>query len=128
MASTARSSASSNQTTCYVVAHDIPDNRRRTKVHEILTGFGKWTQYSLFKCLLSRKGVILLQSKLGEYLIETCMMQNRSDTLSMLQSKLGEYLIETQDSVRFYPLCANCVGKVETIGRPPPQDALLFVV
>ena len=104
MASTARSSASSNQTTCYVVAYDIPDDRRRTKVHEILTGFGKWTQYSLFKCLLSRKDVILLQSK------------------------LGEYLIETQDSVRFYPLCANCVGKVETIGRPPPQDALLFVV
>ena len=95
---------SSTQAMCYVVAYDIPDDRRRTKVHQILMGFGKWTQYSLFECFLSRKDLILLQSK------------------------LGEYLINTEDSVRFYPLCANCVAKVETIGDPPPKDELLFVV
>ena len=95
---------SSAQTTCYVVAYDIPDDRRRTKVHQILMGFGKWTQYSLFECFLSRKDLILLQSK------------------------LDEYLKETQDSVRFYALCANCVEKVQTIGGPPPQDEVLFVV
>ena len=97
-------SGSVNQTMCYVVAYDIPDDRRRTKVHQILMGFGKWTQYSLFECFLTRKDVILLQSK------------------------LGEYLINTEDSVRFYPLCANCVAKVETIGDPPPKDELLFVI
>src|SRR5437868_8756734 len=90
--------------TCYVITYDIPDDKRRTKVHEVLLGFGKWTQYSLFECFLSRKDVILLQSK------------------------LGEHLIEAQDSVRFYPLCANCVEKVETIGGPPPQDMLVYVV
>ena len=95
---------SSTQTMCYVIAYDIPDDRRRTKVHQILLGFGKWTQYSLFECFLTRKDLILLQAK------------------------LGEYLINTQDSVRFYPLCANCVAKVETIGDPPPKDELLFVV
>ncbi len=99
-----RKSASSGQTTCYVIAYDIPDDRRRTKVHAILMGFGKWTQYSLFECFLSRKDVILLQSK------------------------LSGHLITTQDSVRFYPLCASCVAKVETIGGPPPQDEVLFVV
>ena len=93
-----------NQTMCYVVAYDIPDDRRRTKIHQILMGFGKWTQYSLFECFLTRKDMILLQSK------------------------LGEYLINTKDSVRFYPLCANCVEKVETIGDPPPKDEILFVV
>ncbi len=46
----------------------------------------------------------------------------------LLQSKLGEYLINTQDSVRFYPLCANCVAKVETISDPPPKEEFLFVV
>ena len=97
-------SAASSQTTCYVIAYDIPDDRRRTKVHKILLGFGKWTQYSLFECFLTRKQQVLLRSK------------------------LAEHLEARQDSVRFYPLCANCVGKVETIGRPPPQDALLFVV
>jgi CRISPR-associated protein Cas2 len=99
-----RKSGSSSQTTCYVVAYDIPDDRRRTKVHQILMGFGKWTQYSLFECFLSRKDLILLQSK------------------------LDKYLIDAQDSVRFYPLCANCVAKVETIGGPPPQDEILFIV
>jgi CRISPR-associated protein Cas2 len=99
-----RKSASSIQTTCYVIAYDIPDDRRRTKVHQILMGFGKWTQYSLFECFLSRKELILLQSK------------------------LDQYLIDAQDSVRFYPLCATCVAKVETIGGPPPQDEILFIV
>jgi CRISPR-associated protein Cas2 len=99
-----RKSGSSIQITCYVIAYDIPDDRRRTKVHQILMGFGKWTQYSLFECFLSRKELILLQSK------------------------LDHYLIDAQDSVRFYPLCANCVAKVETIGGPPPQDEILFIV
>lgn len=95
---------SGGQSMCYVIAYDIPEDRRRTKVHEILLGFGTWTQYSLFECFLSRKDLILLQAK------------------------LSEHLIATEDSVRFYPLCANCVAKVETIGDPPPQETLLFVV
>lgn len=99
-----RRKSGSSQTTCYVIAYDIPDDRRRTKVHAILMGFGQWTQYSLFECFLSRKDLILLQAK------------------------LSEHLIATQDSVRFYPLCATCVEKVETIGGPPPQDVLVFVV
>ena len=41
---------------------------------------------------------------------------------------MDEYLIDAQDSVRFYPLCATCVAKVETIGGPPPQDEILFIV
>jgi CRISPR-associated protein Cas2 len=94
----------SNQTTCYVIAYDIPDDKRRTKIHKILLGYGKWTQYSLFECFLSRKELILLRSK------------------------LTEHLVAKEDSVRFYPLCANCVSKVETVGGPPPADAVLFLV
>jgi len=41
---------------------------------------------------------------------------------------LAAHLVEKQDSARFYPLCANCVEKVETIGDPPPKDEILFVV
>ena len=94
----------SSQTTCYVIAYDISDNRRRTKVHKILVGFGKWTQYSLFECFLTRKQLVLIRSK------------------------LAEHLVEQQDSVRFYQLCANCVERVETVGGPPPIEELLFVV
>ena len=93
-----------HETTCYVIAYDIPDDRRRTKAHQILMGFGKWTQYSLFECFLSRKELVLLQSK------------------------LVEHLVAKEDSVRFYPLCANCVEKVETVGGSPPAEAVLFVV
>src|SRR5437868_15500804 len=96
--------SSSSETTCYVVAYDIPDDKRRTKVHKILLGFGKWTQYSLFECFLSRKELVLLRSK------------------------LAEHLIEAEDSVRFYPLCAQCQAKVETVGGNPPTEDLLFVV
>ena len=99
-----RQTRTSNQTTCYVIAYDIPDDKRRVKVHKILLGYGKWTQYSLFECFLTRKQMVLLRSR------------------------LKEHLIARQDSVRFYPLCANCVSKVETVGGPPPADAVLFVV
>jgi CRISPR-associated protein Cas2 len=87
-----------------VIAYDIPDDRRRTKVHQILLGFGKWTQYSLFECFLSRKELVLLQAK------------------------LAGHLVAREDSVRFYPLCANCVERVETIGGPPPEEDLIYVV
>jgi len=90
--------------TCYVIAYDIPNDKRRTKIHKVLLGFGKWTQYSLFECFLTRKQLVLLRSK------------------------LAEHLVAREDSVRFYPLCASCVSKVETVGGPLPADDYLFVV
>ena len=95
---------SSSSITCYVIAYDIPDDKRRTKIHKVLLGFGKWTQYSLFECFLSRKDLILLRSK------------------------LAEHLVAREDSVRFYPLCASCLSKVETVGGPLPADDPLFIV
>ena len=58
---------SSSAITCYVIAYDIPDDKRRTNIHKLLLGFGKWTQYSLFEWFLSRKELILLRSKLEEH-------------------------------------------------------------
>lgn len=90
--------------TLYVVAYDIPDDRRRTRVHKVLSGFGKWTQYSVFECFLSEKERV------------------------MLMEKLGRVLKADEDSVRFYPLCAACVAKVETIGSEKPKEERVFVV
>ncbi len=53
-----RNSGANSQTGCYVIAYDIPDDKRRTKVQKILLGYGKWTQYSFLhdgkgaRCLL----------------------------------------------------------------------------
>ena len=94
----------SRQMTCYVIAYDIPNDKRRTKIHKVLLGFGKWTQYSLFEWNLRRKDLILLQAK------------------------LAEHLVIKEDSVRLYPLCANCVSKVETVGGSLPSDDQLYVI
>ena len=96
--------ATSGQTTCYIIAYDIPDDRRRTKIHKILSGFGEWTQYSLFECFLSKRELVLLKSK------------------------LAKHIQDTQDSVRFYPLCVNCLDRVETVGGEPPREDVLFIV
>jgi CRISPR-associated protein Cas2 len=100
-----RSQARTNkQSTCSVMAYNIANDKKRTKVHKILLDYGKWTQYSLFECFLTKKQLVLLRSK------------------------LSEHLAAQEDSVRFYPLCANCVSKVETIEGPPPADEILFLV
>ncbi len=94
----------SGQTTCSVVAYDIPNDKRRTKIHQLLQGYGKWTQYSLFECFLTRKQLVLLQSK------------------------LEKHLGDAKESVRFSPLCATCVSRVETVGGPSPAEEVLFLV
>lgn len=87
----------------YVVAYDIPSDKRRTKVHKVLVGFGRWTQYSLFELFLNDKELVLLQSKL-------------------------EKLLDPQtDSVRFYRLCESCLKEVETVGSPPPEEPRLYL-
>ena len=95
---------SKKDTAFYVIAYDIPDDRRRTKVHKILSGFGQWTQYSLFECFLTSKERVLLRNK------------------------LDRMLEPAEDSVRFYPLCEGCLGKVKTVGGPKPEERCLFVV
>lgn len=88
----------------YVIAYDIPNDRRRTKVHKTLCGFGEWTQYSLFECFLDARELV------------------------KLRAKLQALLDPAEDSVRIYPLCTNCKQAVETIGSKPPEQQILFVV
>ena len=88
----------------YVIAYDISSNRRRTKVHKTLCGFGEWTQYSLFECHLTSKEMLVLRGK------------------------LDKLVDENEDSVRFYYLCAACVAKTETVGSDGPEDKSLFIV
>ena len=90
--------------TLYVIAYDISSNRRRTKVHKTLCGFGQWTQYSLFECHLTDKELVALRGKLD----------------GLLEPEV--------DSVRFYPLCTACTQKVETVGSEKPHAPALYIV
>ena len=88
----------------YVIAYDISNDRRRTKVHDVLQGFGKWTQFSLFEVWLTKKQMLILRQR------------------------LERHLDQSEDSVRFYPMCAMCVSRTETIGGEKPKEDKVFVV
>lgn len=93
-----------SDSTLYLVAYDVADDRRRAKVHQVLTGFGAWTQYSLFECHLSKKELLLLRSK------------------------LGRHLDPQQDNLRIYTLCEACLGRVETVGSDKPKRPDIYLV
>lgn len=96
--------ADTRTSTLYVIAYDISSDRRRTQIHKILSGFGHWTQFSLFECYLTEK----------QYL--------------QLRRKLEQHLQMDEDSVRFYTLCGSCRNRSETLGGALPDEPALFLV
>lgn len=91
-------------TQLYVIAYDIPNDGRRTKLFKLLSGFGEWTQYSLFECFLDHAELV------------------------RLREGLRALLVPTEDSVRIYPLNAVCIRAVETIGSEPPEQKIVYLV
>lgn len=93
------------ETTLYVVCYDISDDRRRAKVHAVLSGFGTWTQFSLFECYLTRQQVL------------------------MLRARLAEAMNQREDSVRLYALCDTCRERVAVLGRgQPPREEHVYIL
>ena len=94
-----------DESTLYIVSYDIPNDRRRTRVHSALTGFGTWVQYSVFECFLDRKQRILLEARLRKEI----HMQ--------------------EDTVRIYGLCAACQAKVEVLGHGnAPKEETVYLL
>jgi CRISPR-associated protein Cas2 len=71
----------------YLIIYDLPDNKaankRRTRLHKLLSGYGKWTQYSVFECFLT------------------------SVQFAKLQTQLEKLIKIQEDSVRIYVLDAG---------------------
>jgi CRISPR-associated protein Cas2 len=76
----------------YVVVYDIPCDKRRKKIADLLEGYGKRVQYSVFECVLS-------QSKYDE-----------------MRQRLKKKVKIQEDSVRFYPVSRHTLSQVETWG------------
>ena len=72
-----------------LVVYDISNDRRRTRLHNLLLDFGTPVQYSVFECLLSPKQEMKMNQRV----------------LKIIKPRL--------DKVRYYPLCANCVRGVQ---------------
>lgn len=82
--------------TRYVVAYDIPDDRRRLRVAKLLEGYGERVQYSVFECVLTPR------------------------QFERLWEEIGRRIDGAEDSVRVYRLCEECSRWTRTVGRERP--------
>jgi CRISPR-associated protein Cas2 len=73
-----------------VVAYDISDDKRRTKLHNTLMNFGAAVQYSVFECILDKGGV------------------------KKMKAAVERVIKEEEDLVRYYYICDGCRKKIET--------------
>ncbi len=77
-----------------VVVYDISNDRRRTRLHNVLKNFGTPVQYSVFECIVDGK-------RLGE-----------------LKKAVRRVIKPQRDRVRFYYLCQTCLVKTEITSGP----------
>jgi CRISPR-associated protein Cas2 len=71
----------------YIIGYDISDDKRRGALASLLLDYGDRVQYSLFEADLEEKELKELR-------------------------EAAEKIIFAEDSLRIYPLCAGCKGKV----------------
>jgi CRISPR-associated protein Cas2 len=86
----------------YLIIYDLPDNKlankRRNRLHKLLSGYGKWTQYSVFECFLT------------------------AVQFSKLQIQIEKLIKSDEDSVRIYVLDAGAVKRTITYGSQKPRQ------
>lgn len=76
----------------YVICYDIPDDRRRKKISDLLEGYGSRVQYSVFECVLNSK----------QY--------------QQLQVKMRKIYKSEEDNLRFYAVSNHTLSQVEVWG------------
>jgi CRISPR-associated protein Cas2 len=88
-----------------VVSYDLPNDRRRTHLANALEDFGVRVQYSVFECLLA------------------------PDQVERLRDRMAKLIDPSEDSVRIYRLCQDCVEKIEILGLGKvTEDPDVYVV
>lgn len=92
----------------YLIIYDLAAtkaaNKRRTRLHKMLSGYGKWTQYSVFECFLT------------------------AVQFAKLQIQLEKLVKPDEDSVRVYVLDAGSVKRTLTYGsvKPRQEEAIIL--
>ena len=77
-----------------IVSYDIPDDRRRTRLHKKMKDFGVRVQYSVFECVINKKIIY-----------------------ERMMSTIAEVIDPVEDSVRVYPVCAACLKMIRVFGK-----------
>jgi CRISPR-associated protein Cas2 len=84
-----------------LVVYDISNDKRRTRLHNTLLNYGTPVQYSVFECLLD------------------------GEELARMKKATTRVIKPSQDRVRYYYLCQECVARtevtsgVEVLSEPP---------
>ena len=78
----------------FVVCYDISDNRRRTRLHELLLGYGTPVQRSVFECELT------------------------STQFKRLRTGAKRFARSPGDTIRYYQMCGQCCERTESDGTP----------
>lgn len=76
----------------FVVAYDMPDNKRRARLLKKMKGFGVHTQFSVFECELD------------------------DEELARMLTTINRIIEPREDAVKVYRLCRDCVRAVRVIG------------
>ena len=89
-----------------VIVYDISDNKRRKEISDLLEGWGKRVNRSVFECLIPTAA-----------------------KLKYLKQAIADITEPKSDSVRIYVLCLSCVEKSEGLCNEPhpfEKDAVYF--
>lgn len=88
-----------------VVAYDLPNDRRRQRLHDALLNYGTPVQYSVFECLVDDL------------------------ELARMKKQVKRIVRPRLDHVRYYFLCAACVKRIEsTMGPEVAHEVDVLVV
>lgn len=74
--------------TFWVIAYDITNDLRRSRIVKIIEKSGIRVNYSVFECMLTES------------------------QLEKLQEKIIKLIDLSEDKIIFYPLCVNCYSKI----------------
>ena len=87
-----------------IVAYDIVENKRRTKIMKTLKGYGFHVQKSVFECFLNERQLL------------------------RLRGIIGGLIDENEDSVRFYRLPEDLSDQVEILGQGEVSKNPILIV
>ena len=75
-----------------VVAYDVVDDRKRTRLAKTLSDYGRRVQKSVFECEVDDRQYV------------------------KMRERIEREVDPEEDSVRYYLLCSRCVGNVHVYG------------
>ena len=76
-----------------IVAYDIADPKRLTRVARIVSDYGVRVQKSIFEVMV------------GDRVFEE------------MKARIEKVIVPEEDGVKYFPLCEKCAGTVEIIGQ-----------